>query len=421
MTGPLSDVRVLEFGEIIAVPFATMLLADMGADVIKVEPVWGEAWRHVQQLIPDESRHYIAINRGKRSLPLDLRRPEAREIVYNLLDATDVVVVNYRPDVPKKLGIDYETLAAKNSRLIYCENTAFGSMGPQSHLPGYDIIVQAISGLMASEAKAVEGVPQHVFTPVVDVSAGLSMAWAVCAALYVRERTGLGQKVEASLLATALGMQLARFLRIDSVDREPQRSLLKELARLQEQGSSYEVLEACYQDYHAPPPPSIYYRTYRTSDGFLAVGCLSDPLRQKLLAVLGLHDIRFEADYRRDSPEALEFGLELAAKAEGLFQGHTTRHWLAVLGGSGIPAAPLRFTEELLDDEQVIANELVVDLEHQLVGKVRMAGPLVKMSETPLCAATSSPALGQHTDEILGALGYGPEDIQRLRDAGVTR
>ena len=260
---------------------------------------------------------------------------------------------------------------------------------------------------MASEAKHTEGMPQHVFTPVVDVSAGLSMAWAVCAALYVRERTGVGQKVEASLLATALGIQLARFLRIDSVYGEPQKSLLKELAQLQEQGSSYEVLEAHYQEYHVPPPPSIYYRAYRTSDGFLAVGCLSDPLRQKLLEVLGLRDIRFEPDYRRDSPEALEFGLELAAKAEGLFRGHTTRHWLAVLGGAGVPAAPLRFTEELLDDEQVIANEMVVDLEHQLVGRLRMAGPLVKMSGTPLRAATSSPPLGQHTDEILGALGYG--------------
>ena len=252
MDGPLDGVKVLEFSEIIAAPFAGMLLSDMGADVIKVEPPWGEAWRLIRQFIPLESRTFMAVNRGKRSLPLDLSHPEGLEVVHKLLPETDVAIVNYRPGVPYKLGIDYETLSAKNPRLIYCENTAFGTKGPESHLPGYDIIVQALSGLIASEGKMASGVPQHMFTPVVDVSTGLSMAWAICAALYVRERTGHGQKIESSLLSNALAMQGSRFLQVKDTDTEIQEALLEEVDLLQAQGISYEEVQTHYQSFHAP-------------------------------------------------------------------------------------------------------------------------------------------------------------------------
>ena len=153
MPGPLDGVKVLEFSEIIAGPFGGMLLSDMGADVIKVEPPWGEPWRFAREFIPNESRTYIAVNRGKRSLPLDLTRAEGREIAYRLLPETDVVVVNARPDVPHKLGIDYETLSAINPRIVYCDITAFGRQGPQRHRPGYDIVTQAMTGLMAAEGE----------------------------------------------------------------------------------------------------------------------------------------------------------------------------------------------------------------------------------------------------------------------------
>ncbi len=153
MVGPLDGIKVLELSEMIAGPYAGMLLADMGADVIKIEPPWGEAWRLVQQVVPLESRPYMAVNRGKRSLPLDLTKPKGQEVLYKLVPDTDVMIVTYRPDVPKKLGIDYETMHAKNPRLVYCANTAFGTEGPQSRLPGYDLILQAMTGLMAAEGK----------------------------------------------------------------------------------------------------------------------------------------------------------------------------------------------------------------------------------------------------------------------------
>ena len=421
MDGPLDGVKVLEFSEIIAAPFAGMLLSDMGADVIKVEPPWGEAWRLIRQFIPLESRTFMAVNRGKRSLPLDLSHPEGLEVVHKLLPETDVAIVNYRPDVPYKLGIDYETLSAKNPRLIYCENTAFGTKGPESHLPGYDIIVQALSGLIASEGKMASGVPQHMFTPVVDVSTGLSMAWAICAALYVRERTGHGQKIESSLLSNALAMQGSRFLQVKDTDTEIQEALLEEVALLQAQGISYEEVQAHYQAFHAPPPGNIYYRMYQTRDGALAVGCLSDALRHKLLSALGLEDIRFEPLYDAGSPDARAFGDELTAKAEDLFRGKTTAEWVAVLDEAGVPSGPVRFTEALLEEQQVVANDMVVELDHRLAGKLKMVGPLVKMSETPLSARAASPALGEHVDEILDSLGYSQERIRQLRDMGVTR
>ena len=395
-------------------------MADMGADVIKVEPPWGESWRLIRQFIPLDSRLYIAVNRGKRSLPMDLGRSQGQEILYKLLPETDVVIVNYRPDVLDKLGIDYGAISQKNPRLIYCENTAFGSKGPQSQLPGYEIIVQAMSGLIASEGKMVNGVPQHIFTPVVDAATGLAMAWAICGALYARERTGLGQKIEASLLGTVLAMQGSRFLCVEAVDGEAQSTLMQEVASFQAQGRPYEEVQAHYQSYHSPSPGNIYYRTYRTQDGLLAVGCPSDTLRHKLLAVLGLRDVRFDPNYRVDSPEARCFGEEITAKAEKLFRQKTTAGWLAILGAVGVPAGPVRFTEELLGDDQVLANDMVAEMEHHLVGKLKMAGHLVKMGEKPVLAKEPSPALGQHTDEILGDLGYTPEQVQQLRDIGLT-
>ena len=207
----------------------------------------------------------------------------------------------------------------------------------------------------------------------------------------------------------------------EAADGEVQKGLLEEVALLQAQGLPFQEVQAHYREFHGLPPGNIYYRTYKTSDGVLAVGCLSDPLRHKLLAVLDLQDIRFDPSYRVDSPEARAFGKELVAKAEGLFLEKTTPEWLAILDEAGVPSGPVRFTEELLEDEQVNANDMVVELDHPLAGKVKMVGPLVKMSETPLEAKSPSPFLGQHTDEVLEALGYGPEQIQRLREMGVTR
>ena len=422
MAGPLQDVRILDFSEIIAGPFGGMLLADMGADVTKVEPPWGEPWRLFQQFVPLESRTYIGLNRGKRSLPLDLTKPQAREIVYKLVPQMDAVIVNYRPDVPYNLGIDYETLSAINPRLIYCENTAYGRQGPHSRRPGYDIIIQAMSGLMAGNGKINNGVPQQITaTAVADFSTGLAIAWGISAALYARTRTGQGQKVETTLLASALAVQSARFLQVKAVDEEPLTDFLKDLAQLRSEGRSYEEVQARYQEMRPLPIGNIYYRTYQTKDSILTVGCLSDSLRKKMVDALNLYDIRFESDYDPASEKAIKFAEELTKKAEALILEKPTDEWIRILDAAGVPCSPVMFAEELLENEQVLANNMVVELEHSLVGPVKMVGPILQMSQTPLEVKSASPALGQHTCEILTELGYSKEDIQGFRDSRVTR
>ncbi|MCH8063279.1 MAG: CoA transferase [Chloroflexi bacterium] len=425
MPGPLDGIKMLEFTEIIAGPFGGMLLGDMGADIIKIEPPWGEPWRFAQPFIPGESKTYIGLNRNKRSLPLDLTKPEAREIVHKLVETTDVVMINSRPDVPYNLGIDYETLSAINPRLIYCENTAFGRKGPHNYRPGYDIIVQAMSGLMASEGKVVDGVPQQIqSTAIADFATGIAIAWAVCGALYSREKNGKGQKIETTLLGTALAVQTSKFMQVAAIDDEPRRDFLRDLEEQRSAGVGYEKIHEDYSGQNSPLRAlrlgNIYYRTYQAKDGVLAVGCLSDPLRKKLCDVLELEDIRFEPDYDPQTERAKEFGDALILKAEARFLLKSVNEWLAVLDGVGVPAGPVRFIEELVDDEQVLANDLVVSLKHSLAGDLKMVGPLLKMSETPLEARMASPALGEHTDSILGELDYSPEEIARLKEAGVT-
>jgi len=424
MSGALDGIKILEFTEIIAGPFGGMLLADMGADVIKIEPPWGDPWRHPFPIEPGESKTFMSLNRGKRSLPLDLTTQEARDVVYRLIPHTDVVIINYRPDVPYNLGIDYETLSAINPRLVYCENTAYGREGPHSMRPGYDIIAQAMTGLMASEDKIADGVPQQVSsTPVADVSTGLATAWSVCAALFHRERSGKGQKIETNLLASALAAQSTRFMEVERVDAEPRAEFYESMQAMKDAGVPYTDLHAYYREHFDSRRGrgfSIYYRTYQAADGVLAVGCLSDPLRKRLIDLVGLHDIRFEPDHDPFSEETRSFYEKLNTQIEDIFRQKSVSEWLRLLDDAGVPAGPVRFVEELVDDEQVASNGLVIELDHSVVGKVKMVGPVLKMSETPLEPTRASPALGGHTDEILFEYGYTKAQIQSLREQGIT-
>ena len=270
MPGPLDGINILEFTQIIAAPFGGMLLSDMGANVIKVEPVEGEPWRLHSQFLPKESRTYMGLNRGKKSLPLNLKDPKAITILQKLINTIDVVIINARPDVPKSLGIDYEALSAINPQIIYCDNTAFGRKGPNSHRPGYDIVVQAVSGLLAADN----------------------------AALFSRERTGKGQKIDTTLLGTALAMQ-GSFFELDEYTKQARLDFIEELSTLRQAGIPYETILKQQQDLSGASSGNIaafriYYTTYETSDGVIALGCLSNHLRRKAADAIGLQDPRFE-------------------------------------------------------------------------------------------------------------------------------
>ena len=423
MAGPLAGIRILEFSEIIAGPFAGMLLSDMGADIIKVEPPEGEPWRLIAQFIPTESRPFISLNRGKRDLAIDLTKPEAKEVVRRLVPDMDVVLVNYRPDVAEKLGIDYEALSALNPRLVYCDNTAFGRNGPQSHRPGYDIIVQGLSGVMALEGKTLNGLPLLNALPVADLSTGIMMTSAICAALFVRERTGRGQMIETTLLGSALSVQNSAFQLVESVDIEWRQIFLERIAKARADGTSYEDLKKSLIE--ARPVlaiGNIHYRVFKTKDSYVVVGALSQALRRKLCDLLGIEDKRIgDTDWDPRKPESREYATQLVKQAEAILAERTTDEWLTLFDERGVPAGPFKFTQELLDDPQVIANDLQVDVEHPLAGKVRMVGPAFQMSDTPLAVQGPSPTLGQNTDEILTSLGYEDSDIDSMRAAGVIR
>ena len=422
MPGPLHGVKVVDFTEIIAGPMGGRLLADMGAEVIKIEPPWGEPWRFSQNFSPTESRGFMAFNRGKLSLPLNLTKPEAREIIHRLVEQADVSLMNYRPDVATKLGVDYETLSALNPRLIYCDITAFGRQGPDSHRPGYDMILQAMSGLMATETKVADGVPQQIWSsPLIDITTGFSLAWCVCGALYSRERTGRGQKVETSLLASSMALLSSRLSTVEKLDQAGRKRSLEQIAAKRAEGAPYqELLDASPASRRSSHHGNIYYRVFQTKDGLIGVGCLSDPLRRRLVDTLGMTDSRLDTGYHTDTPEAQAIGADLEKKAEVLFREKTADEWLTLLEERGIPAGPVRYVEELFDDPQIRANELLTEVEHQEAGTVTTIGTMAKFSDTPFEVDSASPALGQHSDGILLGLGYSKDEIKSWREAGIV-
>ena len=416
-SGPLVGIRVLEFTQIIAGPFGCQNLSDMGADVIKVEPPEGEPWRLYSQYMPGESKYYHSLNRGKRSLVLNLEDPGAQEVVHRLVPEVDIVVINYRPDVAEKLCIDYARLSALRPNLIYIDNTAWGRKGPWSHRPGYDIIAQAVSGLMAADGKVDEGGAPGTITasPMADYGTGIAIAWAACAALYHRERTGQGQFIETSLLNTALAFQGQYGTDLPAADALKYDKMAM-VDQLRAEGAPYEAVLDAHGAGGIPRVGNVYYRAFATKDGAVAVGALSPTLRAKVRAAipteyLGLYDPEFDAR----NPEHVAAANIEVAKVEARFRELTTAEWLERLERHGVPCGPVNFVEEAMLDPQTLANEMTVALEHELSGPETQVGPLLRMSATPLAAQGPSPVLGRHTDEVLRSVGYSEADRKSTR------
>jgi crotonobetainyl-CoA:carnitine CoA-transferase CaiB-like acyl-CoA transferase len=411
-SGPLNGIKVLEFTQIIAGPLSCQHLADLGADVVKIEPPQGEPWRLTAQFLPLESKTYQGLNRGKRSLAIDLAHPDARDVIYKLLEDADVMVINYRPDVPAKLGIDYDSVRKIKPDIIYADNTAFGREGPWANRPGYDIVVQAASGLMAGLGKLDDRGNPRVGGAYADYSTGYSLALGVCAALFHRAQTGQGQMIETSLLINALHIQ-GQSMSLPAADAATRGKLLADLETREADGVDYATFIRQHERV-----PQIYYRAYATKDGAIAIGALSAALRGKVRAALGIEHNRDEPGYDLTNPEQVKIDAAITEQVEDMIRAETSDHWERIFEENGVPVSKVHFVEELATHPQVTANDYFVHLDHDLSGPQEMAAPAWKMSETPPAPQGAAPPLGRDTDAILEAAGYSTEAIANLRDAG---
>lgn len=393
---PLTGVRVLDLGRHLAGPTCAMLLGDLGADVIKIEnPEHGEDARASgPPFYHGESAFFLSANRNKRSLALDIKRPEGQAIVRQLTATADVVVENFRPGVMEALNIGYAAVAANNPRIIYCSISGFGADGPFADRPGLDQIIQGFSGLMSVTGFA-GGEPVRVGIPIADLLTGLYGAYGVLAALQARERTGRGQIVHTSLLESmigTLGFQAARYLNGGDV----------------------------------PPPAGNHhpinapYGVFKTRDGYVTIGATGEKRWRTFCQVIDapelLDDPRFATNGGR-----YDHRLTLAALIGEKLQPHTSDEWEQILNTAGIPCGPIYRIDQSLEHPQVRHREMIVEREHPTAGTVRLLGLPVKLSDTPGGVDQTPPLLGQHTEEILAALGLTDAAIARLHDVGVVR
>ncbi|HKS92169.1 MAG TPA: CoA transferase [Tepidiformaceae bacterium] len=412
--GPFSGLRVLELGRFIAAPYCGQLLADGGADVIKVEALIGDETRRNGAILPTEGRQFLNKNRGKRSLAFDLGDAGAREVVRRLALRADVLIANFRPGDAARLGLDYAGLAEHNPRLIYAENTAYGHDGPMAHATGMDLVMQAYSGIATPTGAG--PIPNE--SPIIDYAAALLLAWGVSTALYHRERTGAGQRLDTSLLQAALVLQNNSMNHIDITDGWRD-EFVEYLKHAFADGLSWaEVLER-RRALQPHAPIRAYYGFLSTADGAIAVAAGTRPLRARMLELLGLED-RWVSEPGWEPPDAHGHADEMTARVEERLRTKTTAHWCAEFDRLGIPAAPVQLREQLLDDAQARANGYFVRLEHELVGGVTVVAPPVRFSASPLRVSKASPTLGAHTRAILAEAGLDDAAVDSLIERGAV-
>ena len=424
MPGPLAGIRVLEVTQIIAGPFCGQTLADLGADVVKIEPPGGEAGRALGAFMPGESKTFHSLNRGKHSLVLNLQDPAAQAVVHRIISFYDVFIMNARPGVPDRLKVDYDTLRRFRPDLIWVENSGYGTTGPSATRSGSDVVAQAFSGLMAGDGKVDEfGAPLAITaTAPSDYTAALASAMGVCAALFHRERTGEGQKVSTTLLGSALALQgaiVSRLPAYDAIVRDPAMERVNEVrARngsfeeiLDARGNIMKMLGAAFR---------LYYGGYRVKDGAIILGALTPANREQMRRVIGISGEDPTAD-----PNFNAYGAESEAQAEAVAERirsimltKTMDEWIAAFDAEGAPASQVNLPEEMADDPQVQALGVMVALDHELTGPELMVGSIVEMSATPTGTMRAAPPLDAHTDELLREHGFTASEIEALRASG---
>ncbi|HJM90203.1 MAG TPA: CoA transferase [Dehalococcoidia bacterium] len=422
-TGPLKGTRVLEFSQIVAGPVSGIYLSDLGADVVKVEPPGGESRRNTGAVVPNEGKYFQSLNRGKRSLVVDLQQPQGRELIHRIIPGFDIVTINYRVGVAKRLEIDYETLSQIRPDLIYVEITGFGDEGPEAGRPGSDIVAQGYSGMMAAEGKSDEhGAPQLISSsPYADHASALAAGMGVSAALFHRERSGEGQLIKVSLLQTALQLLARHVAREPIHDQATRDPMIESIEQMRGDGASYEELvEQRRTHLQAWATHRLYYGGYNTADGAVVLGALTKPNRDGARRVLGIEDEPSDSpDFDALDPATQEATLQWRARVEQTMLTRGAEEWVAAFDAAGVPATVVHFPEQMADDPQVQAMGMTVELDHEVTGPQRFVGPILRMSKTPPNATLAAPALGSDSDAVLRQGGFSDQEIEELRASGV--
>jgi crotonobetainyl-CoA:carnitine CoA-transferase CaiB-like acyl-CoA transferase len=369
-----------------------MHLGDLGAEVIKVERPEGDEWRDHERVPghPGRSRHYAQANRNKRAVCLDLKLPEGREVLRELLARADVLVTNMRPGVAERLGFGWEEARKLNPGLVYCAISAFGPDGPRGGRPGYDILAEALAGFMPPSLTPDGEAPRSSPIPINDTALPLLACSGIMAALIERGRSGRGQLVEASVLGSAVALNAHSLVRIEGLPA------------------------------HGVPTFSrAFYRAYRTADGWLAVAAYAERLARRFCELLGLPGL-LDAPPWDDRAVRVERQDELVALFAPRLLEHTTAEWDDAMAEAGVPAAPVRERDDLFDDPHVRATGLVAEVEDEELGPMTMTAPVVRLSETPGSIRFTGRALGADTREVLAELGRSEAEIARLERAGAA-
>ena len=392
---PLAGVRVLDLTRALAGPFCTMILGDLGADVIKVEPIGGDMIRQWGPFDRGTSAYYLSGNRNKRAMAVDFRNPRALELLRSMALRCDVVVENFRPGAAEAMGLDHDTLAARNERLIHASVTGFGRTGPAGNRPGFDQIAQGYSGLMSVTGSEASG-PVRVGVAIGDQTAGMWCAIGILGALAQRSATGKGQRVETSLLAGLVGLMSVQAQRYLSLGEIPGLA-----------GNTHPVI--------AP------YGVFETADGPLNIAPATDDMWKRLCSILGLQHLTEDPRYATNAAR-IERRQELKDVIEARLRQATRREWSDKLLAADIPAGPINTLADVFADEQVHHLQLVEEAEHAELGRIRQVGsPVVLGGRHGQSIRRAPPALGQHTFEILEEFGYSRSDLDALAGAGVIR